>query len=690
MEAAPGLSDPALQPKFAVAAPNALDPSFLYRDFLDVGMGRRGGVRHAPANFIIQARDANHVSGLVDKHTGLPLTTRIWGYGDRDITWPGQTVQVMSARAGGDPTTTVRWLNHIRSREHLLPVDPNLHWCFSLHGMTSGNGVDYRQFSIRRDGVPMIPHLHGGHTDFQFDGNPEWFFTRNNRVKGPMWDVYGPQIGGFTNTFTYDNDVKACALWYHDHALGITRLNVYAGLAGYYFIRDEFDTGDSGNPLDLPAFPYELAYVVQDRMFTEWGDLFYSAYPGDPFYDDFINDPEAMVSLPDDLFPGGGPTALAEFFGDHMTVNGMIWPKTDVEPRSYRLRMLNGSDSRFMVLRFRAAADPDATDLDGAGPPIPFHVVGGDQGLASAAVTTDALVFEPAGRYDIVINFAGLQGRRIIMENLGADAPFGGGDLATLRDPDDLFEDSQTDRIMAFDVLSGVDGPVFDPDAFNSRLAGLSGAGFSGVPAPAGGATIRKVALFEGSDEFGRLQPLLGTVHEDAPNGYGSEATPFPWFKPTTETPELDTTEEWHIYNFTEDAHPVHIHLIHFEIVGRNELTFDDVGVQPVDQHDGSIGAAGVIANIAVGAPATAGDGYVENAPKDTVTALPGQVTKVRAHFDKAGPYVWHCHILSHEDHEMMRRFEVVVSEPPSGGGGSGGGHPHPRPPRKKKPRRRR
>ena len=121
-------------------------------------------------------------------------------------------------------------------------------------------------------------------------------------------------------------------------------------MAGFYFVRDAFDTGLAGNPLGLPAWPYEKAYAIQDRMFLDTGELFFPAYPGDPYYADFITGEGAV--LPPDLFPNGGPTGLAEFFGDHMVVNGVIWPKEDVEPRNYRLHLLNGTDSRFMAIRF--------------------------------------------------------------------------------------------------------------------------------------------------------------------------------------------------------------------------------------------------------------------------------------------------------------------------------------------------
>ena len=632
--AAVGLSDPALQPKFVNLVPDALAPPFIFRPR---GRGR---------TYEVSIGAAVQQTGLVDESSGAPLSTPVWGYGDRarGFTWPGKTFEVKSVSAGGRPETVVTWKNELHGvTEHLLPVDTNLHWCYSLHGDSSANGDDYRQYSIKKNGVPVITHLHGGNTDFQFDGNPEFFYSPGGEVTGPQWDAVP---GGFTNTFRYNNDVPAGNLWYHDHALGITRLNVYAGLAGFYFVRDEFDTGKASNPLGLPAWPYEKAYAIQDRMFYNDGRLFYPAFPGDPFYDDFITGEGAV--LPPDLFPGGGPTALAEFFGDHMVVNGKIWPKENVEPRNYRMRLLNGTDSRFMVIQFVAVNAGD-TDFTNAGSPIPFWVIGSDQGLGTPA-QTDTLVFEPGGRYDIVVDFSQVpEGKRVIMKNLGGDAPFGGAYGDEL-DPEDLFPDRQTDRIMAFDVIV----PKSDvPDNFNpTNLPGYGGV--------ANDATTRRVALFEGTDEFGRLQPLLGTVADDLSGT--NVATAYTWFQPTTETPALDSTEIWEIYNFTGDAHPIHLHLVNFEIMGRNEISFTEGDPVQVLQHNGEYGKVAAISNISVDDPVNLkpSDGYVESAPKDMVTALPGQVTKIKAHFDKLGRYVWHCHILSHEDHEMMRVLEVV------------------------------
>ena len=224
--AAAGLSDPALQPKFVELAPNALDPGFLFKD-----LNQNGGPVQKP-NFSLRVRETTQQTGLIDPKNGRKLNTNLWGYGADTVSWPGQTFQVMSTSAGGADETVVRWENELQGKSHLLPVDTNVHWAYSLHGASSANGVDYRQYSIKKNGVPIITHLHGGNSDFQYDGNPEFFYSPDGGVKGPQWDAVP---GGFTNTFRYNNAVPAGNLWYHDHALGLTRLNVYAGLGRFLF-----------------------------------------------------------------------------------------------------------------------------------------------------------------------------------------------------------------------------------------------------------------------------------------------------------------------------------------------------------------------------------------------------------------------------------------------------------------------
>jgi spore coat protein A len=610
------LSDPSAQPKFAYEVANALHPAFRYGPSIMSG------------EFTVGVGPTTQTTGLVNPG-GKLLSTRCFGYGQNgNYSWPGKTFEVTS----GNSQTIVNWENNLFGEKHFLPVDTSLHWAYSLHG--------YEKYSINKDGIPIVTHLHGGHTDFEFDGNPEFFYSPGAAIVGPQWEKNGIP---FTTKFRYDNNVPAGSLWYHDHALGITRLNVYAGMAGFYFVRDAFDTGQSENPLGLPSYPYEIALAIQDRMFKKNGELFYPAFPSDPFWEDFITG----EGLENDEVPK--PSALAEFFGDHMVVNGRIWPKANVEPRHYRLRLLNGCDSRFLVIRFRVVS-AGATDLSEAGVPIPFWVIGSDQGLASAATMTNTLVHEPGGRYDVVFDFSdpALVGKRVIMENIGGDAPFG-GDFGDNLAPEDLFPNRQTDRIMAFDVGGVPNGDNgFDPSA-------ISGFGANGGTV----SKTRKVALFEGNDEYGRLQPLLGTAEPSLDENDDTVKGALAWASPATENPNLGETEIWEIYNATGDAHPVHLHLVKFEILDRAEF-MADVIEQPVLQHNGTFGVGLRLENIVTGSTVTLGSEYVENAPKDMVTALPDQVTRIKATFDKPGRYVWHCHILSHEDHEMMRVMNVV------------------------------
>ena len=211
--AAAGLSDPAAQPKFVNAVPDAMAPGFKYQ-----------AVNSQGTKYRVAVGPTVQQTGLVDGN-GVLLDTPLFGYGNQNdgFTWPGKTFEVQK----GEPIE-VLWRNQLRDPvtwqvlDHLLPVDTSLHWAYSLHG--------YTQHSIAADGVPIVPHLHGGHTISFFDGNPEYFFSPGFKVKGPRW---------VSKKYYYLNDQPAGTLWYHDHALGITRLNVYAGMAGFYILRDE-------------------------------------------------------------------------------------------------------------------------------------------------------------------------------------------------------------------------------------------------------------------------------------------------------------------------------------------------------------------------------------------------------------------------------------------------------------------
>ncbi len=377
------------------------------------------------------------------------------------------------------------------------------------------------------------------------------------------------------------------------------------------------------------------------------------------------------------------PTAMAEFFGDFIVVNGKIWPRMCVENRKYRLRILNGCDSRFLVLFFIVLDEAVDITQSLTGPMIPFDVIGDDQGFSTSPTVTKGLLVEPSSRYDLIIDFRPFYGNRIVMMNLGGDEPFG-GDIPGPQ----VFE--FTDRIMAFDVEAISDGDTQDNYIVSMRNHILEHAVVH---------NRRRVALFEGRDQYGRLMPLLGTV-DPAKDMFGKpiywpdlpvykqaglvgpmQGTAA-WHDPTTENPRLGDVEEWEIWNVSADAHPVHLHLAHFQVVRRQMIVWDSnadeegkidlsetdpagdgtfLKDQAVVNHDGSLGEGYVIQNPTYGMdvdPATL-YGFVGNFPKDTGAALPGQITTIRAQFDKEGAYNWHCHILAHEDHEMMRVYYV-------------------------------
>lgn len=574
------------------------------------------------------------MTGLVGADGVTPVPTTIWGYGlkKQPPSWPGMTFE----RHVNDAPLTIKWRNQLidpiteQPLPHLLPVDTSLHWAYGLHG--------YMNNSIAQDGVPLVPHVHGGRNDSSSDGNPEFFFSPGNEVRGPRYVEDKYIYGG--NSW---NDA-AGMMWYHDHALGITRLNVYAGLAGFFALRDDNDTGKANNPLGLPADPYELGFAVQDRMFRNTGELFFPSMPGEPFYDDFITG--QGVALPPALFTNGGPTALAEFFGDHMVVNGIIWPRYSVEQRQYRVRFLNGTDSRFMRLKLKVVG---ASETDPAlGTEIPFLIIGSDQSLRSDAVQASEVDFIPGERLDLIIDFKGVPpGSRVIVENILGDAPFGGD----LPGPEDVFPDRRTDRVMSFDVELPLNTSI--PDTAIVADSVLGGGFISNAPA----VRTRKLALFEGMDEFGRLQPLLGTAEPVTDVAGNVVEGSMPWHTPITENPAVGDTEIWEIYNGTGDAHPVHVHLVHFEVLNREGFTADAL-TQPVLQHNGTFGIGFRFANIALDGNVRGPD-VTEQTRRDMVTALPGEVTRIKMTFGKPGRYVWHCHILSHEDHEMMRPFHV-------------------------------
>lgn len=550
----PQLLDPLGQQKFTNPLPNPLSPGFIWQPTTPGGSHYEIGIFQFQQNL-----------GLKDAQ-GNALVTTVWGYGyannPASATYPGRTFVINKGTAASQPIT-VQWLNKLLDNSnnpapHLLPIDTSVHWALK----------HYANWSTL--GVPVVTHLHGGHTESLSDGLPDAWFTPNAAVTGRL---YNP-------IYSYENDQEAGTLWYHDHALGITRLNVYVGLAGFYLLRDANETS-----LNLPSYPYEVPIVIQDRMFTARGELYYLSTPEEE------DDPD--------------PSVLPEFFGDIILVNGKAWPVLQVEPRKYRFRLLNGSDSRFYTLVLSSGQR--------------FVQIGTDLGLLYTPVELDQLTIGPGERADVIVDFTGRAGQTVIMKNR-ARAPYPRGEPPDPR---------TVGQIMAFAVGTTVTTPD-SPIPTTLRATPIAPLQPTAPP--------RHLLLFEGEDGYGRLQPALGTAADGAKE----------WDDPITETPTLNDVEVWEIFNTTEDAHPIHIHELGFQIVNRQKFT----AVQ-----DATSGALSNIRLIGKPKPPEVN----ERGWKDTAPMFPGEVTRVVARFDKLGEFVWHCHILSHEDHEMMRPYMVVA-----------------------------
>lgn len=556
--------DPATQPQFVNPLPNPLD------HVLTPDTARQPGVD----SYVVQMAEVERDLGLRDPATGAPLRTKVWGYGDAQgaASYPGPTIVARRGRPAH-----VRWENRLPER-HLLPVDTSVHCGPTREGHESHC----------RPLVRTVVHLHGGHVPDHSDGYPEAWFTSGFRQVGPHWS---------REVYEYPNDQEAATLWYHDHALGITRLNIYAGLAGFYLVTDD-NEARLRRERALPDPRYEVPLLIQDRSFRRDGSLFYG--PVDDAAD------EAGSAVRDPLTGAPLTSIEPEFFGDMILVNGKLWPALDVEPRAYRLRLLNGANARFFRLALSSGQ--------------PFHQIGTDGGFLDAPVAVGSLLLAPAERADVLVDFAdpALRGRTIVLTN-DAPTPFPGGDPPDPR---------TTGVVMAFRVTRPrSDVPdVVRPGRLRTPIA----------PPATAAVTTRELVLVEDEDGHGRVLPLLGTAAVGARR----------WDDAITETPRLGSTEVWAVINASPDAHPIHLHLVHFRILDRQR--FDVSAFVP-----GQPGTLRLLGERVPPGPGEAGW-------KDTAVMNPGEVTRVVARFDRPGLYVWHCHILEHEDHEMMRPYRVV------------------------------
>jgi spore coat protein A len=487
--------------------------------------------------------------GTTQFHPDLPPTT-VWGYSD-GFNPSGYLGPTFVVRRGED--IHVQWTNNL-PLQHILGASID----YTLDGGMLEDEPDVR----------AVTHLHGGHVADTSDGGPD------------AWIVPGQSV-----VYDYPNDQDATLLWYHDHAMGITRLNPYAGLAGAYVVRDNYEDSLNlpGGPSD-PG-PYEIPLVIQDKMFNTDGSL---AYPTEG------------------NLPWLHPTWVPEFFGDTMVVNGMIWPYLRVEPRKYRFRILNGSNARFYSLKLAGMRGGHSVA------PTLFQI-GAEGGLLPAVAPLSHLLIAPGERADVIVDFSHLAGTTLVLKN-GAKAPYPAGEPP---------ESPTTNQILQVRV----DLPLSHPDntvipATPRPITRLD---------PAQAAQVRDVKLTEELDPLTgepMMLKLEGKTYRD----------------PVTITPTINTTEVWRFINTTGDTHPMHLHLVQFQVLDRQN--FDVRRYLDTGQLRFMGNRKAPDAN--------------EMGWKDTVRVNPGEVVRIIANFDHLGTYPVHCHILEHEENEMMRPFQVL------------------------------
>ncbi len=681
---------------------------------------------------------ASFYAGL---HAPFNAGTFLWGYNINNTgpSWPARTIEAQRGTA-----TTANYTNNLVNThlQSLLTVDQSLHWADPLGTTAHNNCVNGPPLAAActqpyAGPIPGVVHLHGAEVLSQFDGNPDAWFTPGLAQRGP---------GFVSNVYNYVNTQEATTLWFHDHSLGVVRENVYAGLAGFYFVRDNRDTGLANNPITLPAGTQEVELMIQDRQFDTNGQLFF------PDSDD-----------PADLNGGPGnpdkhPFWIPEFFGDVITVNGKAWPVMDVQARRYRFRVLNGSNARFLSMELFNQAGVDMHQNGPVGPAIwqigsdggffntpvklgdPANGIHACDGTANGALGAAAdiqagkkcLFLAPAERADIIIDFGGQLGKTFTMKNF-AVIPFPSGGPVGFGAPDATSDGLVMQFRVSQPSTTSVD-TTFNPAATHPPLRAAPIVNVK--PANGRGDKLRQMILVEeegntadvdgpGSPD-GDGEPVESLINNTKWNGNREGSTiPVPGSTSNgrgllaTETPREGSTEVWEVANLTGDAHPIHIHLIQFQVISRQPFDqtaylTDWIGSFPGGTFNGftfapgvyipgfgppanyqtpnSAGAVGGNLNFDAGKYLTqgacAGGACPSRAPdpndagwKDTIKMFPGEVTRIALRwapttaaagstragtnpfsFDPTnGPgYVEHCHILDHEDNEFMRPLLIT------------------------------
>ncbi len=623
--------------------------------------------------------------------------TWVWGYraGITPANPAGTYIGPVIVATRGQPTQ-IKFVNnltadHIGWREW---TDQTLHWAdpendeanMCAHGMPEDYCDDHYQGAI-----PAVPHLHGGEVPPVLDGGPDAWYLSDGSVHGHAFYSKDGNTNGNYAIYRYPNTMEAAPIWFHDHVLGATRINVYAGIAGAYPIIDpslQLPTGlhpvglqqGSGGSVD-----YLVPLVLQDRMFDTNGQLFFpnvGINPEHPFW-------------------------VPEFVGDTIVVNGKVWPFLNVAPKRYRFLFINGSNARTYELFL---VNPVTKVM---GPPI--WQIGTDGGYLDAPVKIDPnvkpldkLVIMPGERADVIVDFAGLQGQTLIMRNTGR-TPYPKGTAPS---------GSTLGQIVQFRVNQSFTGPdaSYDPAsgiALRPPMVRLVNPAAGTLAAGVTAQKTRQLTLNEVENAEpsivngitypgGPLEVLVNNTKWDGKRGDGSVRTDFQAVtvggvtEYYSELPNEGDTEVWEIVNLTADAHPIHTHLTQFQLINRQAFNTNkyDAAYEaafpggdfipaygpPLDYSTGNARALGGNPDITpylqgpVMPPKPNEAGW-----KDTVQMLPGQVTRIAVRYAPMNKpindpnlnypfdpnvlghgYVWHCHIIDHEDNEMMRPYAVT------------------------------
>ncbi len=621
--------------------------------------------------------------------------TWVWGYREAGQSDTPSYIGPVIVATRGKPTQ-VKYVNNLgntsstRLEAYKHGIDQTLHWADPLNdGANAGNMEQMPGASPESPWdrnyagpIPAVVHLHGGEVPPVLDGGPEQWYTPDASHSGRAY-YGGPNSEGNASVFRYPNTQQAAPLWFHDHTLGATRLNVYCGMAGAYLLVDP----SMSLPPNLPGPADIVPLVIQDRKFDINGQLY---FPSDP-----NPNPEHPFWVP-------------EFLGDTIVVNGKVWPYLEVEPRRYRFLFLNGSNAR--TYRFSLPGD------------LPIWVIGNDGGYLDAPASIKELLMMPGERYEVIIDFATSRGKTLILKN-DANSPFPDGDapppaslgrIIQFRVGAQAMNDGSYDPASATPLRSGSQKMVRLTDAARGALA-------AGVTvAKTRALTLNEVMTRPVSEddvdyEGGPNEVLLNNTGWDGMRKHpqSGEEEPVPggvsdgYGSFVTEMPIEGETEIWELINLTADAHPIHLHLAQFQILNRQNFDLEsylqDYGAlfSPSVQLDPDTGqpytGGAPIAQFGPPldyAPSEASGGkyggnprvepYLHGSPeppgphevgwKDTVIAQQGMVTRIavrwaptdkplddpalRYPFDPSAGgrgYVWHCHIIDHEDNEMMR-----------------------------------